>query len=93
MTILALKKSAQVLAGMSAGLLCAACVSAPEAVREQASSALSCDASQLTVSRVKRRYLGDDDYEAAGCGQKLVYECDRAYVLLIPVGTIDCHRK
>ena len=88
-----MKKSGQVFIGAATALLCAACVSAPEAVREQASSALSCDASQLTVNRVKQRYLGDDDYEAAGCGQKLVYECDRAYVLLIPVGTIDCHRK
>jgi hypothetical protein len=62
-------------------------------VREQATSALACDASQVTVNRTHRRYMGDDTYEAAGCGQKLAYECERAYVLLIPVGTIDCHRQ
>lgn len=73
--------------------LCTACVSAPQSVREQASSALACDASQLTVDRTKRRYLGDDTYEAAGCGQKVTYECERAYVLLIPVGTIECHKR
>ena len=73
--------------------LCTACVSAPQSVREQASSALACDASQLTVDRTKRRYLGDDTYEAAGCGQKVTYECERAYVLFIPVGTIECHKR
>jgi hypothetical protein len=77
----------------AAALLCAACVSAPESVHEQASSALSCDASQVTVNRTHRRYLGDDAYEAAGCGQKVTYECERAYVLLIPVGTTGCHKK
>lgn len=77
----------------AAAMLCTACVSAPESVREQASSALSCEASQVTVNRTKRRYLGDDDYEAAGCGQKVSYECEQAYVLLIPVGTLECHKK
>lgn len=83
----------RVLIGAAAALLCAACVSGPESVRDQASSALSCDASQVTVNRTKRRYLGDDAYEAAGCGQTVTYECERAYVLLIPVGTTGCHKK
>jgi hypothetical protein len=81
------------LATAAAALLCSACVSAPQSVREQASSALSCDASQVTVNRTERRYLGDDSYEAAGCGEKMTYECERAYVLLIPVGTVGCHKK
>lgn len=75
------------------GMLCTACVSAPQSVREQASNALACDASQVTVNRTARRYLGDDAYEAAGCGQKVTYKCEQAYVLLIPVGTIECHRQ
>ena len=78
---------------VAAAMLCTACVSAPQSVREQASSELSCDASQLTVNRTKSRYLGNDAYEAAGCGQKLVYECEQAYVLLVPVGTLECHKK
>lgn len=82
-----------VLIAAAAALLCTACVSAPENVREQASGALSCEASQVSVSRTDRRYLGNDDYEAAGCGQKAEYECERAYVLLIPVGTVSCRRK
>jgi hypothetical protein len=77
----------------AAAVLCTACVSAPQSVREQASSALSCDASQVTVNRTANRYLRDDDYEAVGCGQKVTYECDQAYVLLIPVGTVECHKK
>lgn len=77
----------------AAALLCSACVSAPESVREQASSALSCEASQLTINRTERHYLGDDAYEAVGCGQKVTYECERAYVLLIPVGTTSCHKN
>ncbi|HEY0686597.1 MAG TPA: hypothetical protein VGD45_29930 [Steroidobacter sp.] len=77
----------------AAALLCSACVSAPDTVREQASSALACDGAQVTVSRTERRYLGDDAYEASGCGQKVVYQCERAYVLLIPVGTVGCHKK
>ena len=84
---------ANVLICMAAALLCTACVSAPESVREQASGALSCESSQVTVSRTDRRYLGDDDYQAVGCGHKVTYECERAYVLLIPVGTVACHRK
>jgi hypothetical protein len=82
-----------VLIGAVAALLCTACVSPPQSVREQASSELSCDASQITVNRIKQRYLRNDDYEAAGCGQKATYECERAYVLLIPVGTTACHKK
>jgi hypothetical protein len=93
MTARRLAKNVKVLIAAVAALLCAACVSAPETVREQASSALSCDASQLAVHRTERRYLGDDYYEAAGCGQQLTYECERAYVLFVPVGTIACHRK
>ena len=77
----------------AAAVLCTACVSAPRSVREQASSALACDASQLTVNRTKSRYLGNDVYEAAGCGQKVTYECEQAYVIFIPVGTIECHKK
>ena len=77
----------------AAALLCSACVSAPQSVREQASSALACDSSQVTVNRTERRYLGDDDYEASGCGQKLTYQCERAYVLLIPVGTVACRKR
>jgi hypothetical protein len=77
----------------AAAMLCTACVSAPQSVREQASSSLACDSSQVTVNRTDRRYLGDDDYEAAGCGQKVTYECERAYVLFIPVGTLACHKK
>lgn len=76
-----------------AAMLCTACVSAPQTVREQASSALACDASQVTVTQTKRRYLGDYAFEAAGCGQKLSFECEQAYVLLIPVGTLGCHKK
>lgn len=90
--IRSLEKGTKVLVGAVAALLCAACASAPESVREQASSALTCDASQLTVNRTERRY-GADQYEAAGCGQKLAYECERAYVVFIPVGTIGCHKK
>lgn len=93
MTIGTLRKNARVLITAAAALLCTACVSAPQSVREQASSSLSCEASQVTVNRTDRRYLGDDDYEAAGCGQKVTYECERAYVLLIPVGTIACRQK
>ena len=78
---------------VGAALLASACVSAPKSVAEQASSALACDASQVTVNRTKRRYLGDDTYEAAGCAQKVTYECERAYVLLIPVGTVACHQQ
>jgi hypothetical protein len=74
-------------------VLCTACVSAPQSVREQASSALSCDSSQLTVNRTKSRYLGNDAYEAAGCGQKVTYVCEQAYVIFIPVGTIECNKK
>lgn len=92
MTTRRLKKNTQLLIGAAAALLCAACVSAPENVREQASSALSCDAAQLAVNRTERRYLADH-YEAVGCGQKLAYECDRAYVVFIPVGTVECHKK
>lgn len=77
----------------AAAVLCTACVSAPQTVREQASSALACDASQVAVTQTKRRYLGDHDFEAAGCGQKLTFECEQAYVLLIPVGTLGCHKK
>ncbi|HEY0939767.1 MAG TPA: hypothetical protein VGE08_06695 [Steroidobacter sp.] len=87
-----LQKGAKVLAGAMAALLCAACASGPQSVREQASSALSCDASQLAVNRIERRY-GADHYEAVGCGQKLTYECERAYVVFIPVGTVGCHKK
>lgn len=93
MTVRTLQKNARVLTAAAAALLCTACVSAPKSVREQASSTLSCDASQVTVNRTARRYLGDDTYEAAGCGQKASYECERAYVLLIPVGTTGCHKK
>lgn len=77
----------------AAALLCTACVSAPRSVQEQASGELSCATSQVTVHRMQRRYLGDDTYEAAGCGQTMTYECQRAYVLLIPVGTVSCHKK
>ncbi|WP_161828289.1 hypothetical protein [Steroidobacter agaridevorans] len=77
----------------AAAMLCTACVSAPQTVREQASSALTCDASQVTVTQIKRRYLGDYVFEAAGCGQKLTFECEQAYVLLIPVGTLGCHKE
>lgn len=77
----------------AAAMLCAACVSAPQTVREQASSALACEASQVTVTQTKRRYLGDYVFEAAGCGQKLTFECEQAYVLLIPVGTLGCHKE
>jgi hypothetical protein len=77
----------------AASILCTACVSAPRSVREQAISALSCDTSQVTVKQIKRRYLGDYLFEAAGCGQKVTYECAQAYVLLIPVGTLECHKK
>jgi hypothetical protein len=77
----------------AAAALCTACVSAPKSVREQASSALSCESSQVAVNRTDRRYLGDDDYEATGCGQKVTYQCERAYVLLIPVGTVACRQK
>jgi photosystem II stability/assembly factor-like uncharacterized protein len=77
----------------AAAMLCTACVSAPQSVREQASSALACDASQLTVNRTKSRYLGNDVYEAAGCGQKVTYECEKAQVIFIPVGTIGCNKK
>lgn len=93
MTTKTLQKNTRVLIGTAVALLCTACVSAPQSVREQASSALSCDASQVAVNRTKQRYLGDDDYEAAGCGRKVTYECERAYVLLIPVGTLSCHPK
>lgn len=93
MTLGTLQKSAKVLIGAAAALLCTACVSAPQSVREQASSALSCDASQVTVNRTERHYLGNDAYEAAGCGQKATYECERAYVLLIPVGTVACNKQ
>ena len=93
MTARTLQKIARVSIGAAAALLCAACVSAPQSVREQATSELSCDASQVTVNRTKRRYLGDDAYEAAGCGQKVTYECERAYVLFIPVGTVSCRKK
>ncbi|HEY4370055.1 MAG TPA: hypothetical protein VGN07_22680 [Steroidobacteraceae bacterium] len=86
-------KNAQVLSAAAVALLCTACVSAPQTVREQASGTLSCDASQVTVNRTERRYLGDDAYEAAGCGQKVTYKCERAYVLLIPVGTTACHKQ
>lgn len=88
-----LQTNARVIITAAAALLCSACVSAPQDVREQASSALACDASQLTVNRTQRRYLGDDMYEAVGCGQKVTYECERAYVLLIPVGTVACNKK
>lgn len=81
------------LVGAAAVLLCAACGSGPQLVRDQAGSALSCDAAQLNVNRIERRYLGDDTYEAEGCGRKATYECDRAYVLLIPVGTVARHKK
>lgn len=74
-------------------VLCTACVSAPQSVREQASGALACDASQLTVNRTNSRYLGDDAYEAEGCGQKVTYVCEQAYVVFIPVGTIECRKK
>ena len=86
-------RTSRVLIGAAVALLCTACVSAPQSVREQASSALSCDASQLTVNRTERRYLGDDTYDAVGCGQRVTYACERAYVLLIPVGTVSCHVK
>lgn len=88
-----MKADKRVFALAAAAMLCAACVSAPQNVREQASSALSCDASQVTVHQTKRRYLGDYAFEATGCGQKVAYECEQAYVLLIPVGTIGCHEK
>ena len=81
------------LVAAGAALLCTACVSAQQSVREQASSALSCETSQVTVNRTERRYLGDDAYEAAGCGHKMAYECERVYVLLIPVGTVGCRKK
>jgi len=77
----------------AAAMLCAGCVSAPQSVREQASSALACDASQVTVSRTQRRYFTGDAYEAAGCGRKLSYQCERASVLFIPVGIIGCHQQ
>lgn len=77
----------------AAAVLCTACVSAPQSVREQASSALACEASQLTVTRTKNRYMGEHLYEAAGCGQKVTYDCAQGYVLFIPVGTIECHKK
>ena len=79
--------------GASVASLCSACVSAPRSVREQASSALACEASQVTVALTERRYFRDDTYEAVGCGQKVSYECERAYVLLIPVGTTGCHKR
>ena len=78
---------------VAVAMLCTACVSAPQSVREQASSALSCDASQLTVNQTKRRYLGDHIYEATGCGQKVTYTCEQAYVVFIPVGTVACNKK
>jgi hypothetical protein len=93
MTARTLQKSVRVIIGTAAALLCTACVSAHHRVREQASSALSCDASEVMVNRTQRRYLREDAYEAAGCGQKVTYECERAYVLLIPVGTLGCHKK
>ena len=89
MTTGTLQNCVRMLLVAAAALLSTACVSAPEEVRTQASSALACDASQLAVNRIKRRYLGDDTYEAAGCGQKASYQCERAYVLLIPVGTVS----
>lgn len=88
-----MKQSRSAFTVLAAAMLCTACVSAPRSVREQASSELSCASSQVSVNRTERRYLGNDAYEAAGCGQKVTYECERAYVLLIPVGTIECHRK
>jgi hypothetical protein len=87
-----MKQNMRMLTVAAAAVLCTACVSAPQRVREDASSALSCDASQVTVNRTERRYLGDA-YEAVGCGQKLTYQCERASVLFIPVATIGCHKK
>jgi hypothetical protein len=74
-------------------VLCTGCVSAPQDVREQASSELACDASQVKVKQTVRHYLGAYALEAEGCGRKLTYECEQAYVLLIRVGTLSCHRK
>ncbi|WP_129779569.1 hypothetical protein [Peristeroidobacter soli] len=83
----------RILIAAAAAVLCTACVSAPQNVREQASSAFACDASQVKVQQTVRHYMGDYAFEAEGCGQKLTYECEQAYVLLIPVGTLACHRK
>lgn len=92
MTARTLTKPVKVLVAAVAALLCAACASAPERVRKQASSALACDAAALTVNRTERRYLGDQ-YEVVGCGQKVNYECERAYVVFIPVGTLECRKQ
>lgn len=88
-----LQINARVFLAAAVASLCTACVSAPQSVREQASSALSCESSQVTVNRTERRYLGNDAYDASGCGQKVTYQCERAYVLLIPVGTVACRKK
>jgi len=88
-----LEVSVRTIGVIAVTLLGCACVSAPQSVREQAAAALTCDASQIAVNRTERHYLGDDAYEAAGCGKKAAYECDRAYVLFIPVGTTACRRN
>jgi hypothetical protein len=83
----------RILVVAAAAALCTACVSAPQNVREQASTELACDASQVEVNQIARRYLGEYALEAVGCGQRLTYQCEQAYVLLIPVGTLSCHKK
>ncbi len=77
----------------AAAVLCTACVSAPENVREQASGELACDASRVNVKQRVRHYLGEYSLEAEGCGQKLIYECEQAYVLFVRVGTLSCHKR
>ncbi|MFC4307933.1 hypothetical protein ACFPN2_02460 [Steroidobacter flavus] len=68
-------------------------MSAPKEVREQASSELACDATQVKVKQTVRHYLGAYALEAEGCGRKLIYECEQAYVLMIRVGTLSCHKR
>ena len=78
---------------IAAALVCTACASAPDQVREQARSDLRCNSSELVVNRTKAGgYLRDDRYEAEGCGQRATYACDKAYVLMIPAGTMSCSK-
>jgi hypothetical protein len=75
-------------------VLCAACTSTPQNVRELASSDLRCDSSQVVVNRTQKGgYYGDDIYKAEGCGRQATYACERIQVLMIPAGTMGCSRE
>ncbi|WP_129643016.1 hypothetical protein [Peristeroidobacter agariperforans] len=69
------------------------CASNVTQVRTRSALDLGCDASDIDVQLIERRYVGVTRYEATGCGITRPYECRaRFYFLGLPMGERTCKR-